>query len=285
MDVFRTPDERFADLAGYDFAPHYTEVDGLRLHRVDEGEGSPVLCFHGEPTWAYLYRHMLGPPRRRRSPRRLPGPRRVRALGQADRSRLVHVRAARRERQRPSRDARPAGRHRRRPGLGRAHRPALGRRERRPRRAPRRPEHGPLHRPREQGLPGLARLRRAHARPADRRDRPERDDDRPPAGDRRRVRGAVPDRREQGGRRDVPAARPDERRRAGRDARWPPSRTRCARGTSPRSSRSPTATRSSLPEGGRGVRGPAADGRRSRSASRARRTSCRRTAASRSPTR
>lgn len=60
MDVFRTPDERFADLPGYDFAPHYTEVDGLRLHHIDEGEGPTVLCFHGEPTWAYLYRHMLG---------------------------------------------------------------------------------------------------------------------------------------------------------------------------------------------------------------------------------
>jgi len=59
MDVFRTPDERFADLPGYDFAPHYVEVDGLRLHHVDEGEGPTVLCFHGEPTWAYLYRHML----------------------------------------------------------------------------------------------------------------------------------------------------------------------------------------------------------------------------------
>ena len=37
MDVFRTPDERFEGLPGYDFEPHYTEVDGLRLHYVDEG--------------------------------------------------------------------------------------------------------------------------------------------------------------------------------------------------------------------------------------------------------
>ncbi len=59
MDAFRTPEERFADLPGYDFQPHYVEVDGLRLHHIDEGEGAPVLCFHGEPTWAYLYRHML----------------------------------------------------------------------------------------------------------------------------------------------------------------------------------------------------------------------------------
>ena len=37
MDVFRTPDERFEGLPGYDFEPHYAEVDGLRLHYVDEG--------------------------------------------------------------------------------------------------------------------------------------------------------------------------------------------------------------------------------------------------------
>ena len=60
-DVFRTPDEAFADLPGYGFDPHYAEVDGLRLHFVDEGQGDPVVCFHGEPTWAYLYRKMLPP--------------------------------------------------------------------------------------------------------------------------------------------------------------------------------------------------------------------------------
>jgi haloalkane dehalogenase len=61
MDVFRTPDERFANLPGYDFEPHYAEVDGLRMHYVDEGSGEPIVCFHGEPTWAYLYRRMLPP--------------------------------------------------------------------------------------------------------------------------------------------------------------------------------------------------------------------------------
>src|SRR5918992_692715 len=58
-EVFRTPDERFEDLPGYDFAPHWLEADGLRLHYVDEGAGDPVVCFHGEPTWAYLYRKLL----------------------------------------------------------------------------------------------------------------------------------------------------------------------------------------------------------------------------------
>ena len=61
MDIFRTPDDRFEGLPGYDFEPHYAEVDGLRMHYVDEGEGSPVVCFHGEPTWAYLYRKFVPP--------------------------------------------------------------------------------------------------------------------------------------------------------------------------------------------------------------------------------
>ena len=62
-EIFRTPDERVEGLPGYDFAPHYAEIDGLRLHYVDEGarEGTPIVCFHGEPTWAYLYRKMLPP--------------------------------------------------------------------------------------------------------------------------------------------------------------------------------------------------------------------------------
>ena len=61
MEIFRTPDERFDALPGYDFEPHYTELDGLRMHHVDEGSGDPIVCFHGEPTWAYLYRKMLPP--------------------------------------------------------------------------------------------------------------------------------------------------------------------------------------------------------------------------------
>jgi haloalkane dehalogenase len=57
-DVFRTPDERFEGLPGYPFEPRYVEVGGLRLHHIDEGDGPTVLCFHGEPDWSYLYRHM-----------------------------------------------------------------------------------------------------------------------------------------------------------------------------------------------------------------------------------
>jgi haloalkane dehalogenase len=58
-EVLRTPDERFENLPGYPYEPHYVEVGGLRLHHLDEGSGPTVLCFHGEPDWSYLYRHML----------------------------------------------------------------------------------------------------------------------------------------------------------------------------------------------------------------------------------
>ena len=61
MEVFRTPDDRFSGLPGYPFEPDYVEVDGLRLHYIDEGEGEPIVCFHGEPTWSYLYRKMIPP--------------------------------------------------------------------------------------------------------------------------------------------------------------------------------------------------------------------------------
>jgi haloalkane dehalogenase len=60
-DVFRTPDERFAGLPGYGFAPHYVDQDGLRMHYVDEGAGAPVLLLHGEPTWSFLYRRVVPP--------------------------------------------------------------------------------------------------------------------------------------------------------------------------------------------------------------------------------
>ncbi|HIF98483.1 MAG TPA: alpha/beta fold hydrolase [Myxococcales bacterium] len=66
MDVLRTADSRFENLPGYPFAPVYTEVpDGeggrLRIHHVDEGDADApaVLCMHGQPTWSYLYRHMI----------------------------------------------------------------------------------------------------------------------------------------------------------------------------------------------------------------------------------
>lgn len=64
MNILRTPDARFVGLADYPFEPHYHEVaPGLRLHYLDEDprDGKPVLMLHGEPTWSYLYRHMIPP--------------------------------------------------------------------------------------------------------------------------------------------------------------------------------------------------------------------------------
>ena len=68
MEVLRTPEARFADLLDYPFAPHYVEVgaavgQALRMHYVDEGprDAAPILMLHGEPSWSYLYRHMIPP--------------------------------------------------------------------------------------------------------------------------------------------------------------------------------------------------------------------------------
>jgi haloalkane dehalogenase len=62
-EFVRTPEEAFARLPEFPFAPHYREVEGLRLAHVDEGDGPPVLFMHGEPTWSFLYRHLIPPVR------------------------------------------------------------------------------------------------------------------------------------------------------------------------------------------------------------------------------
>ncbi len=68
MTVLRTPDERFEGLPDFAFAPHYVTVDGaslgpLRMHYLDEGppDARPVVLVHGEPTWAFMFRHSIGP--------------------------------------------------------------------------------------------------------------------------------------------------------------------------------------------------------------------------------
>jgi haloalkane dehalogenase len=59
MPLLRTPDERFANLPDFSFEPRYVEINGARVHYVDEGHGETILCLHGEPTWSYLYRKMI----------------------------------------------------------------------------------------------------------------------------------------------------------------------------------------------------------------------------------
>ncbi|MFX0103060.1 MAG: alpha/beta fold hydrolase, partial [Candidatus Hodarchaeota archaeon] len=61
MKLLRTSDDRFENLPDYPFKPNYVEIEGVRIHYVDEGakNAEPVLLMHGEPTWAYLYRKMI----------------------------------------------------------------------------------------------------------------------------------------------------------------------------------------------------------------------------------
>lgn len=65
-DAVRTPDERFADLPGYPWEPHFISdlpsLAGLRLHYLDEGPRDASLtwlCLHSNPAWSYLYRKMI----------------------------------------------------------------------------------------------------------------------------------------------------------------------------------------------------------------------------------
>jgi haloalkane dehalogenase len=63
VDFFRTPEEALEGLPDFPFESRYAEVDGLRLAYLDEGEGPPVVFFHGEPTWSYLWRKVIPPVR------------------------------------------------------------------------------------------------------------------------------------------------------------------------------------------------------------------------------
>lgn len=65
MEALRTADDRFSQIPGFSFAPHYVDrlagYEGLRMHYVDQGPGQAgvALCLHGQPTWSYLYRKMI----------------------------------------------------------------------------------------------------------------------------------------------------------------------------------------------------------------------------------
>lgn len=62
--ILRTPDAAFSDLQDYPFAPHFVQIQDLRMHYLDEGPGDSseiILLLHGEPSWSYLYRKMIPP--------------------------------------------------------------------------------------------------------------------------------------------------------------------------------------------------------------------------------
>jgi len=59
--VYRTPDERFAGLPDFPWQPRHRDWEGLRLAHIDEGDGPPVVLVHGEPTWSFLWRHVMPP--------------------------------------------------------------------------------------------------------------------------------------------------------------------------------------------------------------------------------
>lgn len=60
-EVVRTPEKHFEGLQDYPFSPNYIESLGYRIHYVDEGprDGQVILLMHGQPSWSYLYRHMI----------------------------------------------------------------------------------------------------------------------------------------------------------------------------------------------------------------------------------
>lgn len=59
MQILRTPEERFHDLPDFPFQPNYLEINGVRVHYLDEGDGEPILCLHGQPSWSFLYRKII----------------------------------------------------------------------------------------------------------------------------------------------------------------------------------------------------------------------------------
>ncbi|MDJ0643556.1 MAG: haloalkane dehalogenase [Erythrobacter sp.] len=66
MQIQTHDPSRFSDIPDYPFAENWVEVDlgeghKGRMHYIDEGpkDAPPVLLFHGEPSWSFLYRKMI----------------------------------------------------------------------------------------------------------------------------------------------------------------------------------------------------------------------------------
>ncbi len=64
-EAIRTPDELTEGLPDFPFRARYREVDGIRVAHVDEGDpgAPPVVFWHGEPTWSFLWRKVVPPVR------------------------------------------------------------------------------------------------------------------------------------------------------------------------------------------------------------------------------
>jgi haloalkane dehalogenase len=60
-DVYRTPEDRFEELPDFPWEPRYHEWEGIRLARIDEGDGEPIVLLHGMPSWSFLYRKVIPP--------------------------------------------------------------------------------------------------------------------------------------------------------------------------------------------------------------------------------
>ena len=222
-DAIRTPDELLEDLPGFPWAPRYRQVDGLRLAHVDEGDGAPVVMWHGEPTWGYLWRKVA--PALLDAGHRvvLPDLAGLRPLRQADRSRLVHVRPPHGDGGHAARGPRPARRDVRRPRLGWADRPAARRRAPRAGRPAGDHGHRPAHRPPgdERCVAPVRRVRGPGGGAADRLPRAPRLPRRSRRRGRRRLRRAVRERAVEDRRACVPRADPPgpgDGRRGGRPA-------------------------------------------------------------------
>ena len=125
--MVRTPEEATQGLPDFPFESSYHEVDGLRLAYLDEGEGPPVVFFHGEPTWSFLWRKVI-PPVRDAGYRCIAPD--YAGFGRSDKPTDIDwytLRPPRRADGGAARGARRPRRDRRRPRLGRADRPAARR--------------------------------------------------------------------------------------------------------------------------------------------------------------
>ncbi len=61
LQILSTPEHAFSNLKDYPFTANYLTVEGMKMHYLDEGnlEDPVIFLLHGQPSWSYLYRHMI----------------------------------------------------------------------------------------------------------------------------------------------------------------------------------------------------------------------------------